>query len=113
MMWSASNLYKLNDQALTQIVYDAKNKGPVLDETVVIMENYSESERNDNVIEIISLYKSVVSRFHNINDIVVETIDALFEYTYSLLTLSFLNCALLLYLLISPRYNKSLNNGRS
>jgi len=108
-IWSGYNLYLLTDPVLTEVSNGAKEKLPLLQQSVNIIESYTEEQKINNIDKVISLYSSLTDLLDSLNGVVIESIDALYEYAYSYLLVSTINMLLLFYLIYTSRHNKSLN----
>ena len=112
LIWSSHNLYLLSDPTLNKVSNDAREKSPLIRQSVIIMEGYTAEQKRNNAEEIVSLYSNLATLLESLNKIVYESIDALYEYAYSYLAISILNMLLLSYLIYTSRHNKSLKRDR-
>lgn len=110
LLWGVRNYLIVMDAPMDEVLLQIAETPPMAQQSLEIIESYSDQEKIGNVNKIIHLYSKVVGHLDATKGLTLEAIDALYEdlYLYSVVALT--NIGLLFYLLATFRYNKSLNS---
>ena len=112
LMWCIYNVTLLKSIDTTESQFLIEKTPNASAKAIDIYKSYEKSEQIEKITEFMALFEKVNTHLEATKDVTLESIDALYEYTYAFLFIAIINIMGIIYLAKEKTHNKSVKRDK-